>query len=155
LRNQAERAVDQAVDRELAQAELAFLAPALSQRETDRLGLLRSLYQRPDLRRKLNEGYGLLVARWQRSYPRVASRARFSLKRVNAQTLAAEIDERLGAGAFAAMTEEFERSQREALARTALRRQTINALNDYIRRTGRMPPPGSRIEAGRIVEPSQ
>jgi hypothetical protein len=157
-----EREVDFVVELALEEAGLDFARKAAFTR-SDGTAWLEALYTKPEQAERLNRGVSALVARWSRELPRL-QRQLFPAAPIDENRLAAEIDERFNAGAFAYMTERRE-LQRQALIaaerdqRTLeenaqrLAQQDMRAVTNFFDQYHRYPALGSRIENGYVVEP--
>jgi len=164
LNHKAEALVDRIVDQELRASGLNRYLPPPGTPEAERLPRLRGLYEQPNSSYALQEYYGITAALWHRQIPAVKRRAWLASRPIDDARLAYEIDERFGEGAAALMAEERQRSLADAAERRAAvnaqiedyerqREEMMRAVEEYRARTGRSPPPGSRIENGRVVTP--
>lgn len=145
-----EAAVDAAVDRELATARLDFLREELDEHNSDRLGHLRSLYEAPGFSEAMNTAFSMLNANWIANYPRVLRAAHVRNWPDEPGRLQAEVDERLGAGVYALMSEkqqewragapERQRQREEQMrAAQAASEREMRELEAYYRRYGHLP----------------
>lgn len=141
-----EARVDARVERLLSEANLNFLRERPLGEHADRPSFIRAFLSSP-AGEPSNFRVGMLQAEWRNAYPAIERLRVPRDTRTADAVLAAEVDDRFGAGSHAAMLEEAERYRVEAPAREA-RRQEERRLNDewvaqyvlhYYRRHGRYP----------------
>lgn len=141
-----EAQVDARIEATLNEANLNFLREQPLGGYADRPSLIRA-FLTSQAGEPTNLRVAVMQAAWGRAYPRIARRRWPRDPRDANAVLAAEVDDRFGAGSFTAMVEEAARYRREAPAREAARAEQRRLeyewmdryVRDYYRRTGRYP----------------
>ncbi|HET9232125.1 MAG TPA: hypothetical protein VFO00_12620 [Vitreimonas sp.] len=131
-------AVDERVEIELAEADLAIVRQQLRDSVYPPAVKLQEMYAGP-MNEDLNRRYARLVAGWLQAYPRLKRIPMIPDRLDEMQRLALEVDERFGPGAFAVMQHQYAYYEADAPRRAALRRdleeQTraqVERINQYI-----------------------
>jgi hypothetical protein len=151
-----EAAIDDAMDGKFSAVRLDEVATNLVAQGGD-LEALAAAYTDPVASDRINLGFGAIRSEWSTTHERLAEH--FGREAENGR-LQSEIDERLGVGAYTFMADRHavwiaDAPRRAAeLEEEARRRnqETARAIDDYLRRHGRLPTGGFRIEYGRVVE---
>ena len=133
--NAYSEAVDERVERELAEADLGIIREQLRDASTP-ARRLQEMYAGP-MNEELNRRHARLVAGWLQAYPRLKRIPMIPDRLDGMQRLALEVDERLGPGTFAVMQQQYAAYEADAPRRAALRRDLEEQARAQVERINR------------------
>lgn len=151
-----EQAIDAAIERGIENFQLTPLLVTLNEHNGDDLELLRMFYSDRIKSDRINLSFGNFQGDWPTTYAHVAET---NNRQPDRTRLAAEVDERFGAGAYTLMRSEYELFLRTAnedptpVGSVAEfdRQVTMWVFSRYLRENGRYPIPPVRVEGRDLI----